>query len=95
MKIPEFKDEREEAEWFDTHEEEIFKAFQEADAEGRLTVGTLVNERPPAATIQLDPDDVSKAHDLAEKRGLAYPAYLKMLVHQALQEEENKLIKAG
>jgi predicted DNA binding CopG/RHH family protein len=45
----------------------------------------------PTTTIRLDPEDISRARTLAAKRGLRYQTYLKMLLHEALREEEKKL----
>jgi predicted DNA binding CopG/RHH family protein len=42
----------------------------------------------PTTTIRLDPEDVSKARIQAERRGLRYQTYLKMLIHEALQQAE-------
>jgi predicted DNA binding CopG/RHH family protein len=42
----------------------------------------------PATTIRLAPEDISRARTLAERRGLRYQTYLKMLIHEALEREE-------
>jgi predicted DNA binding CopG/RHH family protein len=42
----------------------------------------------PPTTIRLAPDDISRARVLAERRGLRYQTYLKMLIHEALEREE-------
>jgi predicted DNA binding CopG/RHH family protein len=42
----------------------------------------------PATTIRLAPEDISRARALAERRGLRYQTYLKMLIHEALEREE-------
>jgi hypothetical protein len=41
---PDFKNEQEEANWWDTHEDEIFVAFQEAAKNGTLGRGTLLSK---------------------------------------------------
>ncbi len=41
---PAFKNEQEEAEWWDSHEDEILAAFEEAAANGTLSRGTLARE---------------------------------------------------
>ena len=45
---------------------------------------------PPATTIRLAPEDISRARALAARRGLRYQTYLKMLIHEALEREERK-----
>jgi predicted DNA binding CopG/RHH family protein len=86
--FPDFKSEAEEAEWWDTHEDESIKAFDEAAKEGRLGRGTVARKAGlPTTTIRLDPVDIELARKLAEKRGLKYQTYLKMLIHEALTHE--------
>jgi predicted DNA binding CopG/RHH family protein len=86
--LPEFKSEAEEAEWWDSHQDEIFSDFEKAAAEGRLGRGTVARKAGiPTTTIRLDPVDIQMARDQAEKRGLKYQTYLKMLLHEALTRE--------
>lgn len=88
--FPDFKSEAEEAEWWDTHEDETMQAFEQAAAEGRLGRGTTARKAGlPTTTIRLDPVDIELARKLAEKRGLKYQTYLKMLIHEALTRESN------
>ena len=97
FKVPRFTDEGEEAQWWFDHREELTTAFEEAASLGELRTGTaakLAGERAgitPTTTIRLDPDDISRARNLARKRGLRYQTYVKMLLHQALEAEEKKL----
>ncbi len=88
--FPDFKSEAEEAEWWDTHEDESIEAFTKAAAEGRLGRGTVARKAGlPTTTIRLDPADIEMARKQAEKRGLKYQTYLKMIVHEALTREAN------
>lgn len=86
--IPKFESEAEEAKWWFDNREELDQDFTQAFAEGRLRrrteprVGSL-----PTTTIRLDPVDIDLARKLAEKRGLKYQTYLKMLLHEALTRE--------
>jgi hypothetical protein len=41
----------------------------------------------PPTTIRLDPRDIELAKAQAERHGLKYQTYLKMLIHQALATE--------
>ena len=83
--LPDFKSEAEEAAWWDTHEDESMKAFEDAAAEGRLGRGTTARKAGlPTTTIRLDPVDIELARAQAEKHGLKYQTYLKMLLHEAL-----------
>ncbi|MGB7987515.1 MAG: hypothetical protein WCF54_20305 [Terracidiphilus sp.] len=43
----------------------------------------------PTTTIRLDPKDIAKARVQAEKRGLRYQTYLKMIIHEALSNAES------
>jgi predicted DNA binding CopG/RHH family protein len=93
-KPPRFRNEREEAEWWDNNPEFVLQEFKRAKAEGRLGQGTTMRlhaERQAAksTTIRLDPSDLSLAKSQAERKGLRYQTYLKMLIHEALGREEN------
>jgi hypothetical protein len=84
LKLPKFASEAEEAQWWYDHREEVTKAFEDAAARGELLTGSAVKlaGQPgtgvtPATTIQLDPQDISRARVLAAKRVVRYQTYLK------------------
>lgn len=86
--LPEFKSEAEEAKWWFDHQDELDKEFAEAAADGTLGRGTAARLGGlPTTTIRLDPVDIQMAREQAEKRGLKYQTYLKMLIHEALARE--------
>lgn len=89
LKIPKFENEADEANWLYENREGLSAAFMQAAAEGRVRQGTLKQRGvTPATTIRLAPEDISRARTLAERRGLRYQTYLKMLIHEALEREE-------
>lgn len=91
LKTPKFKNEQEEADWWDSAEGRaaILNGFQEASQAGTLARGTLKKRagETPTTTIRLDPNDIELAKAQAEERGLKYQTYLKMIIHQALRRE--------
>jgi predicted DNA binding CopG/RHH family protein len=84
--IPKFESEAEEAKWWFDNQAELDKDFAKAFAEGRLQRRTepRISTAVPTTTIRLDPADIQMAREQAEKRGLKYQTYLKMLLHEAL-----------
>jgi predicted DNA binding CopG/RHH family protein len=91
LKVPSFRSESEEAHWWDSQAENITRAFEQAAAQGRLARGTVKRKgATPTTTIRLDPEDITLARAQADKRGLRYQTYLKMLLRQALLNEEKK-----
>ncbi len=88
-KLPKFKDEAEEAQWWFDNQDIVLKMFQKAEAEGRLGHGTVMKQlaekrlAAKSTTIRLDPSDVSLAKSQAQRKGLRYQTYLKMLIHEA------------
>lgn len=91
-KVPKFENESEEAAWWFNNQDHVLSLFERAAAEGRLGHGTAMRqmaERQAAksTTIRLDPADLSLAKAQAEKKGLRYQTYLKMLIHEALGKE--------
>jgi len=89
LKKKSFRNEAEEAKWWDEHQDALTREFEKAAAAGTLGRGTAARKGAiPTTTIRLDPEDVAKARIQAERQGLRYQTYLKMLIHQALHQAE-------
>jgi hypothetical protein len=94
VKIPKFESETEEANWLFENRDKLANAFVQAATEGKVGPSSQRSspQRPggvtPPTTIRLAPEDISRARALAERRGLRYQTYLKMLIHEALEREE-------
>jgi predicted DNA binding CopG/RHH family protein len=89
LKVPQFKSEGDEARWWVENQSQLAQQFKRAAAEGKLGRGTVARRgNTPTTTIRLDPEDIARARFHAERRGLKYQTYLKMLIRQALREEE-------
>jgi predicted DNA binding CopG/RHH family protein len=90
LQIPNFENEDQEAQWWAKNPDFILARFESAAAENRLGRGTTARRgMTPTTTIRLDPADISLAKSQAERRGLKYQTYLKMLIRQALTQEES------
>lgn len=88
--LPKFASEAEEAKWWFDNRDELDKEFEKAAAEGRLGRGTAARLGGiPTTTIRLDPTDIQMARAQAEKKGLKYQTYLKMVLHEALVKAES------
>ena len=90
-RIPMFKSDKEEAEWWDEHPEVITELFLKARKEGKIKRLPVVRGATKSVTIRMPIGDIDAAQELAEKRGLPYQTYIKGLLHQALERER----KAG
>jgi predicted DNA binding CopG/RHH family protein len=91
MKAPKFRNESEEANWWASHQTQIVDELERAAAEGRLSRGSVARKgATPTTTIRLDQDDLSRARRQAERKGLRYQTYLKMLLREALLAEDQK-----
>lgn len=96
--IPKFKSDQEEAQWWDEHRDETAEWMEEAVAAGQTTTLKEILERnrqqgvgsTPTVSIRIDPEDIKRARSLAAKKGLRYQTYLKMLLHEALENEEQR-----
>jgi predicted DNA binding CopG/RHH family protein len=89
LKIPKFENEADEANWLYENRDGLANAFLQAAQEGRVRQGTLRQRGvTPPTTIRLAAEDISRARVLADRRGLRYQTYLKMLIHEALEREE-------
>ena len=81
---PKFKSEAEEAAWWDGHPDFIVAQFEKAAKEGRLLRGI---PKSKSVTIRIAVRDLEAAQRLADRKGLPYQTYMKMLLHQALEKE--------
>ena len=97
-KIPRFKPETDEAAWWYAHREETARWMEEAAATGQTTTLSEVLLRArqragttPTVSIRIAPKDIARARGLAEKKGLRYQTYLKMLLHEALEREQKRM----
>ncbi len=86
-RIPAFKSEKEEAEWWDAHPEVVTALFLKAKKEGKIKRLPVVRGATRSTTIRLPLADIETAQEIAEKRGLPYQTYLKTLLHQALERD--------
>jgi predicted DNA binding CopG/RHH family protein len=89
LKKKSFRNESEEAKWWDEHQDALANEFERAAATGTLGRGTAARKgSTPTTTIRLDPEDIARARSQAAHHGLRYQTYLKMLIHQALHQKE-------
>jgi hypothetical protein len=82
--IPRFRSEKAEAEWWNAHPAVAIRLPRRA-----LKQGT-VQRRPGETrivTMRIPVRDLESAQRLAERKGLPYQTYMKMLLHQVLEEE--------
>ena len=86
-KMPKFKSEAEEAEWWDRNPDFVADQFEKAAKEGRILHGLPGRGATRSVTIRLAEKDVETAQTLAEKMGLPYQTYIKTILHQALERE--------
>jgi predicted DNA binding CopG/RHH family protein len=94
-KIPKFKNEADEARWWDEHkkmvEENLLQALQDGTAQ-RGTAQRLVGEARESKniTIRMPIADIERARKLSAKTGLGYQTLMKMLLHESLEREEKR-----
>ena len=93
LRLPRFKSEAEEADWWDAHPEVILNAVERAygkKALERFFAEGPAPKRPPTktVTIRLPVEDVARARRLAAQKGLGYQTLVKTLLHEALRREE-------
>jgi predicted DNA binding CopG/RHH family protein len=91
--IPPFANEQDEAAWWDAHPDVLTDRFHAAKLQGsaRRLSQTNLPGASETLTIRIPLDKLTRARRLAAKRGLRYQTYLKMLLHEALDNEEKKL----
>jgi predicted DNA binding CopG/RHH family protein len=88
LEVPTFATDAEESAWWYAHRDIVNAQIGEALEQGRYTRGVTDRRgNTPTTSIRLDPVDISRARIAAQKRGLKYQTYLKMLIHEALEKE--------
>ncbi len=96
--VPKFGSEAEEAEWWFRNRGMISRDLKGAAKSGELRVLTraLLRERLGASTnsrnitIRLQESDIERVRRLAEKKGIGYQTYMKILLREALDREDRK-----
>ena len=83
--IPKFKTTDEEADWWESREgkrvatEIMRRGIAAGTAKRKVSLKTV--------TMRLPEHDIEAAKSLAERKGLPYQTYIKMLLHEALEKE--------
>lgn len=91
--IPKFSSETEEAAWWDAHRSEIEAEIRQRITQKRpLTLASLLQGAKPSqpVTLRIPKEDLETARRLAARKGLGYQTYIKMLLRQALAENERE-----
>jgi predicted DNA binding CopG/RHH family protein len=96
--LPRFNSEAEEAEWWYRNRARISRDLKEASKAGEVKVLTKerLRERLQASansrniTIRMPEGDIERVRRLAEKKGIGYQTYMKILLREALDREERK-----
>lgn len=97
--IPQFGSEAEEAQWWFDQRDATAGLVEDAVAHGRITsLEALLSKKreggiTPTISIRIDQNDLARARVQAEKRGLRYQTYLKMVLHEALEREEQTQVR--
>jgi hypothetical protein len=90
-----------EALWFEKNQDQLMRLFEEAGRKGALriggkSIGITVSKstggiaKPPSQKVMLriPADDLDRARRLAERKGLPYQTYIKLLLREGLDREE-------
>src|SRR2546430_10342498 len=90
--IPSFRNEKEEAAWWQKHRAEVEGDLRLAMRERRGTLSindvlaqTKRKNELQHITIRLASEDVATARQLADGKGIGYQTYIKLLLHEALR----------
>ena len=97
MNVPKFKNEGEEADWWASRQGREFVKQKSADpskkgsdGKGSRLVGQLKRATSVQIALRLPEPDVTKARELATRKGIGYQTLLKMLVHEGLRREARR-----
>lgn len=87
--------EAEEARWWDANPAYATKLIKKALKDGTAVIGSksiavrdgAVKVPTRSVTIRLPIPDIESAQKLAKRKGIPYQTYMKMLLHQVLEQE--------
>ena len=95
--MPKFMNEEEEANWWASREGREFvkqksaaPLKKESVRKGSRLVGQLNRTTSVQIALRLPEPDVTKARELATRKGIGYQTLLKMLVHEGLRREARR-----
>ena len=94
---PKFVDEAEEADWWASRRGREFVKQKSAEPvkkgsalKGSRLVGQLNRSPSVQIALRLPEPDVTKAREIATRKGMGYQTLLKMLVHEGLRREAHR-----
>ena len=94
--IPSFRNEVQEAAWWETHRAEVETDLRRAMRERKtislkdvLAQAKRKQELLPV-TIRLASEDIATARQLAGDKGIGYQTYIKLLLHETLRKEAGR-----
>ena len=94
VKMPKFKNESEEADWWASRPGRAYLKQKSAEAQskgikfkGLASVERLNRKSSVQIALRLPEADLEQARKLAERKGIGYQTLLKMLVHEGLARE--------
>ncbi len=95
LSVPKFATEVEEARWWDRNSKTVEKRLTAALKAGTAQTGTaqrLLKEvrESKNITIRMPVAEIERARALADKKGIGYQTYMKMLLREALDREVRK-----
>ena len=92
MRMPKFKNEKEEADWLYAHRKELERDFFKEKKSRTPTIEQIIErERTKAICIRLAVGDIERAKEQAKARGIGYQTLIRMLIHDSLRRgNENK-----
>jgi predicted DNA binding CopG/RHH family protein len=97
IEMPKFLNEAEEGEWWASRQGREFVKQKSAEPlkkgaapKASRLVGQLNRTASIQIALRLPEPDVTKAREIAERKGMGYQTLLKMLVHEGLRREARR-----
>ena len=94
--VAKFATEAEEADWWYGNRHLVEQEFLKAFENGTIRRGTLKarmqeadRTRAVCENVSLDEPDSARAHAAAERHGMSFESFVRLLVHQGLEREES------
>jgi predicted DNA binding CopG/RHH family protein len=96
-KIPTFKSEREEADFWATHDltdymDELEEVKEPIELDPKLKKQIKKRSRKRLLTIRLDPKQIEEAKNIADERGIPYQTLIRSWIYAGIKKEKISLM---
>lgn len=85
--LPTFENDKEMEAWLETNQDALLPLLEKAKPIMLDRVMNLPKKQSKPISVRLDPEDIAYAKKIADRKGIGYQTYLKMLIHEGIRRD--------